>query len=117
VGVDKVFKALASTPRRRLLDTLRAQNGQTLGELRTHLDMTRQAVTQHLNIHDLVRLASAASLPLDDHRRDVLAKINAYALAGRSPDALPATVTPTDARDHLADASEVFDWLMTQLPG
>ena len=46
--MDKVFKALASPARRRLLDSLRAQNGQTLGELCTHLDMTRQAVTQHL---------------------------------------------------------------------
>jgi HEPN domain-containing protein len=68
-------------------------------------------------IHDLVRLASAASLPLDDHRRDVLAKMNAYALAGRYPDTLPATVTPTDARARLAEAREVFEWLMTQLPG
>ena len=48
VGMDKVFKALASPARRRLLDALRAQNGQTLGELCSHLDMTRQAVTQHL---------------------------------------------------------------------
>jgi DNA-binding transcriptional ArsR family regulator len=48
VEIDKVFKALASPARRRLLDTLRAHNGQTLGELCTHLDMTRQAVTQHL---------------------------------------------------------------------
>ena len=46
--MDKVFKALASPARRRLLDSLRAQNGQTLGDLCTHLDMTRQAVTQHL---------------------------------------------------------------------
>ena len=46
--MDKVFKALASPARRRLLDSLRAHNGQTLGELCTHLDMTRQAVTQHL---------------------------------------------------------------------
>ncbi len=46
--MDRVFKALASPARRRLLDTLRAQNGQTLGELCTRLDMTRQAVTQHL---------------------------------------------------------------------
>jgi DNA-binding transcriptional ArsR family regulator len=45
---DKVFKALASPARRRLLDALRAHNGQTLGKLCTHLDMTRQAVTQHL---------------------------------------------------------------------
>jgi DNA-binding transcriptional ArsR family regulator len=46
--MDRVFKALASPARRRLLDSLRAQNGQTLGDLCTHLDMTRQAVTQHL---------------------------------------------------------------------
>ena len=46
--MDRVFKALASPARRRLLDALRADNGQTLGELCRHLDMTRQAVTQHL---------------------------------------------------------------------
>jgi HEPN domain-containing protein len=68
-------------------------------------------------IHDLVRLAGAANLPLDDPRRDLLAKMNAYALAVRYPDALPATVTLTDARDRLANAKEVFEWLMTQLPG
>ena len=46
--MDRVFKALASPARRKLLDTLRAKNGQTLGELCTNLDMSRQAVTQHL---------------------------------------------------------------------
>lgn len=46
--MDNVFKALASPARRRLLDALRAHNGQTLGELCSHLDMTRQAVTRHL---------------------------------------------------------------------
>lgn len=45
---DKVFKALADPSRRRLLDLLHAENGQTLGELCAHLDMTRQAVTKHL---------------------------------------------------------------------
>lgn len=48
VNIDDVFKALADRTRRRLLDALRAQNGQTLGELCSYLDMTRQAVTQHL---------------------------------------------------------------------
>jgi DNA-binding transcriptional ArsR family regulator len=48
MNVDRVFKALANPARRRLLDTLRAHNGQTLGDLCSHLDMTRQAVTQHL---------------------------------------------------------------------
>jgi DNA-binding transcriptional ArsR family regulator len=46
--MDRVFKALASPARRRLLDALRARDGQTLGELCKRLDMTRQAVTQHL---------------------------------------------------------------------
>ena len=46
--MDMVFKALADPTRRRLLDTLRAHSGQTLRELCAHLDMTRQAVSQHL---------------------------------------------------------------------
>jgi len=46
--MDKVFKALADPGRRLLLDRLRADNGQTLGRLCEHLDMTRQAVTKHL---------------------------------------------------------------------
>ena len=48
--LDKVFKALADAGRRLLLDRLRAENGQTLGQLCAHLDMTRQAVTKHLRI-------------------------------------------------------------------
>jgi DNA-binding transcriptional ArsR family regulator len=48
--VDKVFKALAAPERRLLLDRLRADNGQTLSQLCLHLDMTRQAVTRHLNL-------------------------------------------------------------------
>ena len=46
--MDAVFKALATASRRKLLDELRKENGQTLSELCEHLDMTRQAVTKHL---------------------------------------------------------------------
>ena|SRR2546426_667017 len=46
--MDKVFKALADPSRRQLLDRLHAHNGQTLGELCEHLEMTRQAVSKHL---------------------------------------------------------------------
>jgi len=46
--MDKVFKALADPTRRNLLDRLRAENGQTLGDLCERLAMTRQAVTKHL---------------------------------------------------------------------
>jgi DNA-binding transcriptional ArsR family regulator len=48
LGIDRVFKALADPSRRRLLDLLHRDNGQTLTALCEHMDMTRQAVTQHL---------------------------------------------------------------------
>ena len=48
--MDKVFKALADATRRKLLDRLKADNGQTLGELCVRLNMTRQAVTKHLGL-------------------------------------------------------------------
>jgi DNA-binding transcriptional ArsR family regulator len=48
LDIDKVFKALADPTRRRLLDLLYRENGQTLVALCEHMDMTRQAVSQHL---------------------------------------------------------------------
>ncbi len=48
LDIDKVFRALADPGRRRLLDLLHKENGQTLTALCEHMDMTRQAVTQHL---------------------------------------------------------------------
>ncbi|MES1197027.1 MAG: metalloregulator ArsR/SmtB family transcription factor [Pseudomonadota bacterium] len=48
--IDLLFKALADPGRRKLLDLLHAENGQTLGELCEHMAMTRQAVTQHLAV-------------------------------------------------------------------
>lgn len=47
---DKVFKALADPTRRSLLDQLHRNNGQTLTALCEQMDMTRQAVTQHLQL-------------------------------------------------------------------
>ena len=48
--MDAVFKALADKSRRRLLDRLHKENGQTLGELCEGLAMSRQAVSKHLDI-------------------------------------------------------------------
>jgi DNA-binding transcriptional ArsR family regulator len=48
--MDRVFKALADASRRQLLDLLHADQGQTLGALAGRLDMTRQAVSQHLAV-------------------------------------------------------------------
>ena len=49
-AMDAVFRALADASRRELLDRLRAENGQTLGQLCARLAMTRQAVSKHLAI-------------------------------------------------------------------
>ena len=57
--LEAVFKALADPTRRRLLDRLRARNGQTLGELCAELAMARQSVTQHL---DLLRDAGLVTI-------------------------------------------------------
>ena len=56
--MDAVFKALADPGRRKLLDELRKKNGQTLGELCEHLDMTRQGVTQHLDVLEAANLVA-----------------------------------------------------------
>jgi DNA-binding transcriptional ArsR family regulator len=54
--MDLVFRALADPGRRLLLDRLHANNGQTLGQLCDHLDMSRQAVTKHLTILEQANL-------------------------------------------------------------
>jgi DNA-binding transcriptional ArsR family regulator len=56
--MDAVFKALADASRRELLDRLRADNGQTLGELCARLDMSRQAVSKHLAILEAANLVA-----------------------------------------------------------
>jgi DNA-binding transcriptional ArsR family regulator len=69
--LDKVFKALAAPERRLLLDRLRADNGQTLGQLCAHLEMTRQAVTKHLKL-----LEEAALVVTIWHGREKLHYLN-----------------------------------------
>jgi DNA-binding transcriptional ArsR family regulator len=58
VDTDRVFKALADRSRRKLLDTLRTDNGQTLSELCRHLDMSRQAATKHLKLLEAANLVA-----------------------------------------------------------
>lgn len=57
-ATDKVFKALADGTRRRLLDRLHEDNGQTLGELCAHIAMARQSVTQHLSVLEAANLVA-----------------------------------------------------------
>src|SRR5512143_1452900 len=56
---EAVFRALADSSRRRLLDRLHRRNGQTLGELCAGLDMTRQAVAKHLAILEEANLVAS----------------------------------------------------------
>lgn len=58
--MDEVFKALADATRRELLDRLRAENGQTLGELCARVAMSRQAVSKHLAILETANLVATA---------------------------------------------------------
>ena len=55
---DSVFRALADASRRQLLDRLREENGQTLGELCDGLCMSRQAVSKHLAVLESANLVS-----------------------------------------------------------
>ncbi|MER7079551.1 transcriptional regulator, ArsR family [Saccharopolyspora kobensis] len=56
--MDEVFRALADPNRRRLLDSLNAQNGQRLRELCDGLDMARQSVSKHLAILEEANLVT-----------------------------------------------------------
>jgi DNA-binding transcriptional ArsR family regulator len=58
LDIDKVFKSLADPTRRRLLDLLHRENGQTLTALCEHMAMSRQAVTQHLQILEEANLVA-----------------------------------------------------------
>ena len=56
--MDAVFKALADASRRKLLDALHKDNGQTLTGLSEHLDMSRQAVAKHLALLESANLVA-----------------------------------------------------------
>lgn len=54
--MDKTFSALASASRRKLLDALYRRNGQTLLELCSNLNMSRQAASKHLALLERAEL-------------------------------------------------------------
>ena len=58
--MDEIFRALADPSRRRLLDSLNANNGQTLRELCAGLDLARQSVSKHLAVLETANLVSTA---------------------------------------------------------
>jgi DNA-binding transcriptional ArsR family regulator/uncharacterized protein YndB with AHSA1/START domain len=59
-GMDEVFRALADPSRRSLLDSLDQQNGQTLSQLCSGLDMARQSVSKHLAVLEAAELVTTS---------------------------------------------------------
>jgi DNA-binding transcriptional ArsR family regulator len=55
---DLLFRALADATRRELLDRLNRCDGQTLGQLADHFAMSRQAVSQHLDVLEAANLVA-----------------------------------------------------------
>jgi DNA-binding transcriptional ArsR family regulator len=90
--MDEVFKALADASRRELLDRLRADNGQTLGELCARLAMTRQAVSKHLAILEQANLVAIVW-----RGREKLPQSGADPRHRRSLDREIRTLTPASA--------------------
>ena len=50
VAMDTIFKALADPARLTLLDSLKAEDGQSLQQLQGQLEMTRFGVMKHLSV-------------------------------------------------------------------
>lgn len=48
--MDEIFKALADSNRRRMLDRLREEPGLTLSELIEDVDMARQSASRHVSL-------------------------------------------------------------------
>ena len=103
---DAVFRALADSSRRQLLDSLHARNGQTLSELCAGIDMTRQAVTKHLVILEEANLVSTQKVGRE--KRHFINPVPINAIAERwigkfdrpRLSALSALKTRLERKDH-----------------
>lgn len=71
IELDAVFLALASTPRRRMLDVVRLAPGCTVNYLSDHFDMSRVGVLKNLNV-----LEAAGLVTSEKHGRERLLFIN-----------------------------------------
>lgn len=70
-------------------------------------------------IHNLVRLARAAPIELDDQQIETLARITAFHLEARYPDVkrhFRERCTPEYTQQQMAVISEVPGWLRSLLP-
>jgi HEPN domain-containing protein len=73
--------------------------------------------TQNLapRLHNLVRLAELAALPLSDAQIDLLAEMNTFNIEGRYPDLLMPPPSLDEAKGYLRRTEKVHQWLTNQL--
>lgn len=80
--------------------------------IKAHIWRVREKVPPH--IHNLIRLAELAELPLSDKNKKVLAEINEFNIEGRYSDLLGPPISFQDARGYLRKAKGTFEWLKNQ---
>ena len=81
--------------------------------LRAHVCRTTRDVAPRL--HNLVRLAELAGIELTTSAVDVLAEMNEFALAARSPDVTGPVPAEDEARGYQSRADAVLQWLIRAL--
>ena len=81
--------------------------------LKAHVTRTTQAVPPR--IHNLIRLAELAALPLAESQQAFLRTLNLFQLEGRYPDAVQAPINRAGAEARAHQANEVIAWLTAQL--
>jgi HEPN domain-containing protein len=77
--------------------------------------VTRATAAVPPHVHDLLRLAEQADLPLDGQRRESLAGFQKYAIEGHDPAIQSAPLSRQEAADGLRTAQEMLAWLQSQL--
>jgi HEPN domain-containing protein len=65
-------------------------------------------------LHNLVRLAELAGLPLSEAQIDLLSDMNAFNLEGRYPESSLSPPTQAEAQAIMEQADKAFTWLTNQ---
>lgn len=111
--MDEIFRALADPNRRRLLDSLNDNDGQSLRELCGGLSMARQSVSKHLGVLEAANLVTTLR-----RGRQKLHYLNAEpinAIADRWIDRYDATRVPalTDLKTVLENPAVLSEFVYT----
>jgi HEPN domain-containing protein len=75
--------------------------------------VTRQIQATPPFIHDLVRLADLAAIPLEDEKRAFLASCNRFAILGRYEVPQESLVTPDEVAETWDQIKETVQWFLT----